>query len=56
MGYWFDEKDSFKDCVRHIEDDKCPQSIREDAERELRERGYPEKVITAARFGRLEDL
>lgn len=56
MGYWFDEKDSDNDCLRHIGDDKIPQSIQEDAARELRDRGYSEKVITAARLGRLDDL
>lgn len=56
MGFWFDENDSFEICAKHIEDDHCPQSIKEEAEKELRKRGYPEKVITAIRLGRLEDL
>lgn len=44
MGYWDFSKNSDKECFDHL-GDYVPQSIQEDAKRELRDRGYSEETI-----------
>lgn len=42
---WFNDKDSLDTIHNHLDEKHTPDSIREDAERELRDRGYDDKNI-----------
>lgn len=44
MGFWFDEKDDNKTLLQHTLDG-TPDSIRQEAERELIERGFSKDYI-----------
>lgn len=44
MGYWFDEKDDNKCLLNHL-GDGTPDSIRLEAEKELKKRGFSEDYI-----------
>ena len=39
MSQYFNNSDSTRDCLSHIADKHCPDSVREDAYRELSDRG-----------------
>ena len=56
MGYWHDEKDSIeqlRDDAR--EDGHTPDSVRESAVQELRQRGYTSEAIVNIRIRGHED-
>lgn len=40
MGFWFSYKDSDEVCFEHCVGKHTPDSIREEAKMELRQRGY----------------
>ena len=44
MGFWGFEKDSDKTCFDHL-DKRTPDSIREEAQKELIKRGYSKDFV-----------
>lgn len=42
---WFDEKDDERTIKNHLSDKHCPDSIKQDARREMKERGYSKEKI-----------
>lgn len=51
---WFDEKDSIETILNHL-GSRTPHSIKEDAKRELKERGWSEEQIRAEVWKRTGD-
>jgi hypothetical protein len=51
---WFDERDDIETILNHL-GSRVPDSIREDAERELRRRGWPEERIAEEKWKRTGD-
>lgn len=50
---WFDQKDSTKTILNHL-GDKVPQSIADDAKKELEKRGWTKEQIRKAEWDRMD--
>lgn len=50
---WFDKKDDVRTILEHL-GDKIPQSISDDAKRELEKRGWSEEQIRDAEWKRIK--
>lgn len=55
MSRWFDENDKISTVINHL-DSKTPDSIRDEAKRELRERGWTDRQIHQAVCGQDVDF